>query len=111
MVAFATANAVRNDGPQRFAARGAVRLMAQRVKERGKEKVKRPTGRAKERPSPPAATADARVRTLERECERLKKELEAARRRIAALEESRNLVAARIDGVIESLSGVVDRGD
>jgi cell division septum initiation protein DivIVA len=81
--------------------------MAQRVK----EKAKRPAGRLKERATPPAGTADARVRTLERECERLKRELEAARRRIVALEESRNLVAARIDGVIESLSGVVDRGD
>jgi chromosome segregation ATPase len=81
--------------------------MAQRVK----EKAKRPAGRLKERATPQAGTADARVRTLERECERLKRELEAARRRIVALEESRNLVAARIDGVIESLSGVVDRGD
>ncbi len=80
--------------------------------QRAKEKVKRPAGRPKE-PAAPRATGapDTRVRALEQECDRLKNELEAAHQRIAALEESRSLVAARIDGVIESLSGVVDRND
>lgn len=79
--------------------------------QRAKEKVKRPAGRSKE-PAPRAAAApDARVRALEQERDRLKNELEVARQRIAALEESRSAVAARIDGVIESLSGVVDRND
>lgn len=76
--------------------------------QRPREKVKRPAGRLKE---PAAGSADARVRALEQERDGLKLELEAARQRIAALEESRSLVASRIDWVIESLSGVVDRDD
>lgn len=78
--------------------------------QRPREKVKRPAGRLKE-PPPAAGSADARVRALEQERDGLKLELEAARQRIAALEESRSLVASRIDWVIESLSGVVDRDD
>jgi hypothetical protein len=78
---------------------------------RAKEKVKRPAGRLKDAAIPAKETPEARVRALEQECNRLKSELETARQRIAALEESRSLVAARIDGVIESLGGVVDRND
>ena len=86
---------------------GADRLMAQRTK----EKVKRPASRLKA-PAPAAATSgNARLKALEQERDGLKAELEAARQRIAALEESRSLVASRIDWVIESLTGVVDRGD
>jgi cell division septum initiation protein DivIVA len=83
--------------------------MVQRVK----DKAKRPAVRLKEQASPaPAATrGDTRVKALEQECERLKAELETARQRIAALEESRSAVASRIDWVIESLSGTVDRND
>ncbi len=40
-----------------------------------------------------------------------KPSLEAARGRIAALEESRNQIANRIDWVIESLQGLVENGD
>jgi hypothetical protein len=77
--------------------------------QRAKEKVKRPAGRLK---APAAATSvDARLKAVEQERDGLKVELEAARQRIAALEESRSLVASRIDWVIESLTGVVDRGD
>jgi chromosome segregation ATPase len=79
--------------------------------QRAKEKVKRPAGRLKESSARQTGASDARVRALEQERDRLKSELEDARQRIAALEESRSLVAARIDGVIESLSGVVDRND
>lgn len=75
--------------------------------QRAKEKVKRPAGRLKDQ----AETPEARIRALEQERDRLKNELETAHQRIAALEESRSMVAARIDGVIESLSGVVDRND
>ena len=77
--------------------------------QRAKEKVKRPAGS----PKGTAATAapDARIKMLERERDALKAELESARQRIAALEESRTAVASRIDWVIESLSGVVDRRD
>jgi len=80
--------------------------MAQRIK----EKAKRPAGRPKEAIAP-AERGDLRVKTLEQENVRLKAELETARLRIAALEESRSAVASRIDWVIESLSGVVDRND
>jgi chromosome segregation ATPase len=93
-----------SDG-RRSAREGADQLMAQRPR----EKVKRSTARAKAQPAPAASTADARLKALEQERDRLKSELEAARQRIAALEESRSLVASRIDWVIESLSGVVDR--
>jgi chromosome segregation ATPase len=79
--------------------------------QRAKEKVKRPAGRSKEAPLPASGTADARLKTLEQERDRLKNELDVARQRIAALEESRSQVASRIDWIIESLSGVVDRND
>lgn len=77
--------------------------------QRAKEKVKRPAGSLKE----PSATgaADNRIKALEQERDALKAELEIARQRIAALEESRTAVASRIDWVIESLSGAVDRND
>jgi predicted nucleic acid-binding Zn-ribbon protein len=79
--------------------------------QRSREKVKRPAGRLKE-PLPAATTSsEQRVKALEQERDRLQAELEAARQRIAALEESRSAVASRIDWVIESLSGVVDRND
>jgi hypothetical protein len=77
---------------------------------RTKDKVKRSTGRPKE-PAKPASSTDARIKALEQERDGLKGELDAARQRIAALEESRSAVASRIDWVIESLNGVVDRDD
>lgn len=79
--------------------------------QRPREKVKRPSGRSKQQPAPVAGAPEQRVKALEQERDRLKGELEAARQRIAALEESRSLVASRIDWVIESLSGVVDRNE
>lgn len=84
--------------------------MVQRVK----EKVKRPAaGRVKAAPASAASSAgpEARVKALEEERAHLKAELEAARIRIAALEESRSAVASRIDWVIESLNGIAERGD
>ncbi len=39
----------------------------------------------------------------------MKRELEAARQRIAALEENRSAVASRIDWIIESLTTVVEK--
>ena len=82
--------------------------MAQRTR----EKAKRPSGRVKE-PSPSVTglpeRADARLKAVEKERDSLKSELDAAKQRIAALEESRNVVAQRIDWVIESLDGVVDK--
>lgn len=81
--------------------------------QRAKEKAKRPAGRSKTPPSPDLGASDrpdARLKALEQERDSLKAELDAARKRIAALEESRDVVASRIDWVIESLSGVVDKG-
>lgn len=85
--------------------------MNQRMAQRTKEKVKRASARPKVPPAPAASSAEQRLKTLEQERDGLKSELEAARQRIAALEESRSLVASRIDWVIESLNGVVDRGE
>jgi predicted nucleic acid-binding Zn-ribbon protein len=81
--------------------------------QRAKDKAKRPAGRLKEQasPAPAAQPADARIKALEQERDHLKAELETARQRIAALEESRTAVASRIDWVIESLSGAVDRNE
>ena len=82
--------------------------------QRAKEKAKRPAGRSKAPPSSPDLSGpdrpDARLKALEQERDSLKAELDAARKRIAALEESRDVVASRIDWVIESLTGVVDKG-
>ncbi len=102
---------------------------------RAKEKVKRATGRPRSKtPAAPKAAGKAsaatrasaakgsdmaaapprletRIKALEQERDRLKSDLEAARLRIAALEESRSAVANRIDWVIERLGGVVERGD
>lgn len=79
--------------------------------QRSREKVKRPASRLKQ-PLPVAgASPETRVKALEQERDRLQAELEAARQRIAALEESRSAVASRIDWVIESLGAVVDRRD
>ncbi|MGE0023310.1 MAG: DUF4164 family protein [Hyphomicrobium sp.] len=86
--------------------------------QRTKAQAKRPAGRPSKEPPPapggatsPAPGVEARLKAVEQERDTLKSELDAARQRIAALEESRSLVASRIDWVIESLSGVVDRDD
>lgn len=79
--------------------------------QRPKDKVKRPSARPKEPQQVASNSTDARIKSLEQERDVLRDELEAARQRIAALEESRSLVASRIDWVIESLTGVVDRNE
>jgi len=100
-----------------------LRMRIETMVHRGKESVKRPPARASAKGSPAAkpesgkadvAKSDltqrleARTKALENERDLLKAELEAARERIASLEESRSVVANRIDGVIESLHGIVD---
>ncbi|MGQ0674088.1 MAG: hypothetical protein ACT4N2_14600 [Hyphomicrobium sp.] len=77
--------------------------------ERERDQVKR-------RPARPAETAagladavqrlEARAKTLERERDDLKSELEQARARIAALEQSRAEAANRIAWVIDSLQNL-----
>lgn len=82
--------------------------------QRAQEKSKRAPARQKHAAPAPTATArdlEERNKALERERDDLKAGLEAARGRIAALEESRNQIANRIDWVIESLQGLVENGD
>jgi chromosome segregation ATPase len=82
--------------------------------QRAQEKAKRVPARQKHSaPAPGAASRDIeeRYKALERERDDLKAGLEAARSRIATLEESRNQIANRIDWVIESLQGLVENGD
>jgi chromosome segregation ATPase len=52
---------------------------------------------------------EARAKALELERDGLKSELEAARRRIAVLEQTRNQVANRIDWVIDSLNNLIGK--
>ena len=62
-------------------------------------------------PTAASPRLETRIKALEQERDRLKSDLEAARLRIAALEESRSAVASRIDWVIERLGGVAEQGD
>jgi hypothetical protein len=49
------------------------------------------------------AALEARCLALERECETLRAELEAARTRVASLEKARTEVVNRIDWIVDSL--------
>lgn len=55
-----------------------------------------------------ASRLEARAHSAERERDALKAELEAARGRIAELERNRDLVANRIDWVIDSLHNLLE---
>jgi len=80
--------------------------------QREREKAKRATARPKETAqsySEALQRLESRARALERERDGIKTELEAARARIAALEESRSQVANRIDWIIDSLNSLMDK--
>lgn len=80
--------------------------------QREREKVKRVPARTKETAqgySEALQRLESRARALERERDAIKAELETARARIAALEESRGQVANRIDWIIDSLNGLMDK--
>jgi chromosome segregation ATPase len=80
--------------------------------QRERDKVKRTVARPAESTAGIADAVqrlEARARTLERERDGLRAELEAARARIAALEEAREEVVNRIDWVIDSLHNLVDK--
>ena len=84
------------------------RPMAQRDRDKAK--------RAGARPAESAAglaeavqRLEARAKTLERERDGLKAELDTARGRIAALEQTRAEAVNRIDWVIDSLHNVIDK--
>ena len=51
-----------------------------------------------------------RIKSLERECERLKAQLSEANERIAALDQRRAEAVTRIDWVINSLHNVLENG-
>jgi hypothetical protein len=83
--------------------------MAERVPRKGK----RPAARAGERPIAGFDSADRqvqRIKSLERECERLKGQLAEANESIAALEQRRAEAVNRIDWVIDSLHNVLQNG-
>jgi sugar-specific transcriptional regulator TrmB len=82
--------------------------------QRDRDKAKRPGARQAESAAGLADAVqrlEARAKTLERERDGLKTELEAARERIRTLEEARAEVVNRIDWVIDSLQNVVDRSE
>lgn len=58
---------------------------------------------------PPQLTANQQISQLEQERDALKAELEAAMARIAELEKSRELIANRIDWVIDSLHNLIEK--
>jgi uncharacterized coiled-coil DUF342 family protein len=77
--------------------------------QREKEKAKRGAARAKESTGGHGEIVqrlEARAKALERERDGLKAELEAARARIALLEESGSQVVNRINWVINSLNNL-----
>ncbi|MFA5948728.1 MAG: hypothetical protein WC807_00435 [Hyphomicrobium sp.] len=81
--------------------------MVQPVKDKAKRLAARPARASGASDSQEAGNLQAlvsRVSALEAERDTLKRELEAARQRIAALEESRVQVANRIETVIGSLT-------
>jgi chromosome segregation ATPase len=51
-----------------------------------------------------------RIKSLERECERLKAQLAEANERIAALDQRRAEAVTRIDWVLDSLHNVLENG-
>jgi hypothetical protein len=84
--------------------------MAERVTRKSKRSSPR---RAGERPVAGFDSADRqgqRIKSLERECERLKSQLAEANERIAALEQRRAEAVNRIDWVIDSLHNVLENG-
>jgi hypothetical protein len=85
------------------------KIVVDPMAQREREKAKRGVVRANEAIAG-ASDAAQRMKALERERDGLKVELEAARARIAVLEESRSQVVNRIDWVIDSLHNLTDRG-
>lgn len=87
--------------------------MAQRDREKSAKRVTPAAAlRSKDAAAAPAAAEhrlEAKIKALEKERDGLKAELEAARLRIAALDQSRRQAADRIEWIIDSLNGLVDK--
>lgn len=84
--------------------------MAERVPRKGKRPAPR---RAGERPSAGSDAAERlaqRIKSLERERDRLKAQLAEANGRVAQLEQRRAEAVNRIDWVIDSLHNVLESG-
>jgi predicted nucleic acid-binding Zn-ribbon protein len=83
--------------------------------ERAARKTKRPAARRRTETAGNGATQATgretqRIKTLERERDKLKNQLKEAEDRIKRLEESRTEAVNRIDWVIDSLHNVLDSG-
>ncbi len=82
--------------------------MAERA--RGKSKRPRRSTVARAAVTDLAERPAVYIRTLERERDRLKAQLQEAQERLARLEESRAEAVNRIDWVIDSLHNVLEKG-
>jgi len=84
--------------------------MAQRVTRKGKRPAPRRAGERGVAAFDSAERQGQRIKSLERECERLKTQLAEANERIAALEQRRAEAVNRIDWVLDSLHNVLENG-
>lgn len=87
--------------------------MAQREREKAVKRTPAAAApRAKGAAAVPAAPADrleTKIKALEQERDSLKAELEAAKLRLTALDQSRKQAADRIEWIIDSLHGLIDK--
>lgn len=81
--------------------------MAQRKAKKAKRPAKRPS-RTTKAPSEAKLTLETRIKSLEKERDRLKAQLEVAGERITSLEQGRDEVVNRIDWVIDSLHNTIE---
>ncbi|MFA9550568.1 MAG: hypothetical protein ACERIL_05810 [Hyphomicrobium sp.] len=83
--------------------------MAQRKAKTAKRPAKRPS-RATKAPSEAKLKLETRIKSLEKERDRLKVQLGVAGERITSLEQGRDDVVNRIDWVIDSLHNAIESG-
>jgi uncharacterized coiled-coil DUF342 family protein len=81
--------------------------MAQRKAKTAKRPAKRPS-RATKAPSEAKLKLETRIKSLEKERDRLKVQLGVAVERISSLEQGRDDVVNRIDWVIDSLHNAIE---
>jgi predicted RNase H-like nuclease (RuvC/YqgF family) len=84
--------------------------MAERVTRKGKRPAARRAGERTVATFDSADRQGQRIKSLERECERLKAQLSEANERIAALDQRRAEAVTRIDWVLDSLHNVLENG-
>ncbi len=81
--------------------------MAQRKAKKAKRPAKRQS-RTKKSPTKAKLKLEARIKSLEKERNRLKAQLEVAGARVTILEQGRDDAVNRIDWVIDSLHNVIE---